>query len=149
MNKGILAGVGVLIGLAVVAVVLVNTTKMPATSSPSPVSQEQPMGNQNEATAPAQGEQAAKEVTVSGNEYSFMPSSLNLKKGETVKLTLKNTGALPHDLVIDELGVATKTIKSGDSDTVTFTADKAGNFKFYCSIGNHRAKGMEGTAAVE
>lgn len=146
MNKGLLMGVGLLVGLAVVAAVLVNTTKKPVSQSPTPSAQTEITENE-EATAPAN--QATREVTVSGNEYSFSPSSLTLTKGETVKVTFKNIGTLPHDLIIDELGVATKTLKGGEMDTVTITADKAGTYKFYCSIGNHRAQGMEGTATVQ
>ncbi len=78
-----------------------------------------------------------------------MPSSLNLKKGETVKVVFKNVGALPHDLAVDEIGLKTKIIKGGEADTVTFTADKTGSFEMYCSVGNHRAQGMKGPVVVQ
>jgi nitrosocyanin len=148
MNRGVLIGVGLLVGLAVVAAFLVNMPKKPATvsASPTPVTQTETM-QKDEATAPAN--QATREITVSGNEYSFVPSSLNLKKGETVKVTFKNVGALPHDLVVDELGLKTKVVKGGDTDTVTFTADKTGTFEMYCSVGNHRAQGMKGPVQVQ
>ncbi len=90
-----------------------------------------------------------KEITVEGFEFKFAPATLTFKKGETVKLTLKNTGKMPHDFVIDELGVKTKVINGGETDTVEFTPDKAGSFEYYCSVGKHRAMGMKGTVTVE
>ncbi|OGM27989.1 hypothetical protein A3D00_04575 [Candidatus Woesebacteria bacterium RIFCSPHIGHO2_02_FULL_38_9] len=90
----------------------------------------------------------AKEVIVEGNEFKFSPFSLSFKEGDLVKLTFKNTGTKPHDLVIDELGVATKAVSPGESDIIEFTASKAGNFSFYCNIGTHRSLGMEGKLEV-
>jgi nitrosocyanin len=94
-------------------------------------------------------EGTVKEITVEGSEFKFAPETLTFKKGETVRLTLKNTGKMPHDFVIDELGVKTKVINGGESDTVEFTPDKSGSFEYYCSVGKHREMGMKGTATVE
>lgn len=54
-----------------------------------------------------------------------------------------------HDFVIDELNIRTKRIAGGESDSVTFTADKTGAFEYYCSVGNHREMGMKGRLIVE
>jgi hypothetical protein len=40
-------------------------------------------------------------------------------------------------------------VGAGASDVVEFTADKAGTFEYYCSVGNHRAMGMKGTLTVK
>lgn len=56
---------------------------------------------------------------------------------------------MTHNFVVDELGVKTKTIKGGEEDVVEFTPDAAGTFEYYCSVGEHRAKGMKGTLIVE
>ena len=89
------------------------------------------------------------EIAVSGDEYAFSPSSISAKKGEKVKLTFTNNGNLPHNLVINELGVFTKTIAPGQIDSIEFTAETDGSLEFYCSIGNHRTQGMEGTLEVK
>ena len=93
--------------------------------------------------------ESAIEVSVEGNEYSFSPESLSLNKGERVRLTFKNTGKLPHNLTIEGLGISSKTISGGASDTIEFTATEAGIFNFYCSVGNHRGLGMEGSLEVK
>lgn len=90
-----------------------------------------------------------KEITIEGAEFSFTPTTLRLKKGETVKLTLKNIGKMPHDFVIDELNVRTKIIKGGETDTIEFTPENSGTFEYYCSVGSHRAMGMKGMLTVE
>lgn len=94
-------------------------------------------------------EEQVKEITVEGSEFTFSPATLTLKKGEKARLTLKNTGKMPHDFVVDELSVQTKTITSGEQDVVEFTPDKIGTFEYYCSIGQHRANGMTGMLTVE
>jgi len=90
-----------------------------------------------------------KEVLVEGQEYSYSPSAIAVKKGEKVLLTFKNTGKLAHNLTIDSLGVTTRTIPGGQSDSVEFTAGESGTFSFFCSIGNHKSMGMEGEMKVE
>jgi len=91
---------------------------------------------------------SVKELTVSGSNFKFAPATLSVKKGDTVKLTFTSSGGM-HDLVIDEYNVKTKVIPSGQSETVTFVADKAGKFDYYCSVSNHRAMGMQGTLTVQ
>lgn len=88
------------------------------------------------------------EITVTGSNFAFAPSALTVKKGEKVRLTFKNSGG-NHDFVIDELGVSTKLLKSGDEQVVEFTPSKTGTFEYYCSVGNHRAMGMKGTIIVQ
>ncbi|MDO8515973.1 MAG: cupredoxin domain-containing protein [bacterium] len=99
---------------------------------------------------PAPAPQAAvtvKEFTVTGQNYSFSPSTLVVKKGDTVKITFKNVNGM-HDFRIDEFRVATQKIQGGAEETVQFVADKVGAFQYYCSVGQHRANGMWGTLTV-
>jgi plastocyanin len=91
---------------------------------------------------------SVKEFTVVGQNFSFAPNKISVKKGDTVKITFHNNNGM-HDLKIDEYNVATKRIAAGTEETVTFVADKAGSFVYYCSVGNHRAQGMWGTLTVE
>jgi nitrosocyanin len=88
-----------------------------------------------------------KEFTVSGTNFKFTPTTLAVKKGDTVKITFKNTGGV-HNFKIDEFNVGTKQIQGGTEETVQFVADKAGTFEYYCSVGTHRQMGMKGTLTV-
>ena len=88
------------------------------------------------------------EITVSGSNFKFVPAAFTVKNGQKVRLTFKNSGG-NHDFVIDELGVSTKLLKSGEEQIVEFTPDKTGSFEFYCSVGKHREMGMKGMITVE
>ncbi len=89
-----------------------------------------------------------KEFTVIGTNYSFAPKTITVNKGDKVKINFKDNGGF-HDLVIEGLNVATKRISQGSMDTVEFTADTAGSFEYYCSVGSHRQQGMFGTLIIQ
>ena len=91
----------------------------------------------------------AKEFTVLGNEYSFSPSSISVKAGDQVKIVFQNTGRAPHNLIIEDLGIGTKTIGGGKTDIIEFVASNTGTYTFFCSVGAHRAAGMVGSLEVE
>lgn len=146
MNKGVLIGIGILAAVLVVAYFAVGggVYKAPKKQPvPTPAAQEETP------PAPPTTGGEVREIMVSGNEYKFSPATINFTKGETVKITFKNMGKLPHNLAITELGVTTATIAGGAEDSVTVTADKTGMYTFFCSVGNHRQLGMEGKVEVK
>ena len=87
-------------------------------------------------------------VEVEGGAFYFKPNEIRVKRGDTVRIVFTNAGG-SHDFVIDELGIKTKLTQSGESAEVEFVADTAGEYEFYCSVADHRAKGMVGTLIVE
>ncbi len=89
-----------------------------------------------------------KAFTVTGSNFAFAPKQLTVKKGDTVKITFVNSGGT-HDFKIDEFNVETKKINGGQQDVVTFVANKAGTFEYYCSVGTHRQMGMVGKLIVQ
>ncbi|MBI3627171.1 MAG: cupredoxin domain-containing protein [Candidatus Sungbacteria bacterium] len=86
-------------------------------------------------------------VTVNGQNFSFSPSVINAKKGDVITVNFVNQDGF-HDLRIDGYNVGTNQIASGETNSFTFTADKAGSFEYYCSVSSHRAMGMRGTLVV-
>ncbi len=118
-------------------------TPPPAAPSPTPANPQNPTPQPTPSPAAA-----TKEFTVTGQKFSFAPSSLTVKQGDKVRITFKNADGF-HDLKIDEFKVATKQINGGEQEVVEFIADKKGSFEYYCSVGNHRAMGMKGTLVVE
>lgn len=87
-------------------------------------------------------------INVEASNFSFSVKEIKVKKGDIVNIAF-TTKAGNHDFVIDEFGVKTKVLKTGESENVSFVANKAGTFDFYCSVGNHRAMGMVGKLIVE
>lgn len=98
------------------------------------------------------GEPAVVKKTIEGDEFSFSPSSFSIPVGARVELTFRNIGSAPHNFVVDELALATKTIGGGKTDTITFTAPTSPStitYSSYCSVPGHREAGMEGTIVIE
>lgn len=81
--------------------------------------------------------------------YQFQPAQIEVPVGSEVVLTLKNTAVTGHNLRIPRLGVMTKTISQGESDTVRFTLEKAGTYAFRCEVPGHAQAGMTGEIKVQ
>jgi uncharacterized cupredoxin-like copper-binding protein len=81
----------------------------------------------------------------------FDPSTLTVKAGAPVHLTLNNSGALVHDWVIDNLDGKRVQVEAagGASASVDFTPTRAGTYQFYCAQPGHKEAGMIGTLTVQ
>ena len=75
-------------------------------------------------------------------------TELTAKAGK-VTITMDNPSDTPHNVVIDDSAAKPgETVGKGEKSVTT--ADlKAGEYKYYCAVGNHRGAGMEGTLTVE
>lgn len=97
----------------------------------------------------------------------FTPDKIEVKQGDTVKLVMKNTGNVMHELVIgtkkeldehaalmmkfpnmehDEPYMA--HVAPGKTGEIVWTFNKAGDFDFACLIAGHYQAGMVGTIKV-
>ena len=100
-------------------------------------------------SSPVVASNGTQQISVNGSDFSFDPSTITVKVGQSVTIAFKNTGSYPHNLVIGDLNVGTKTIQSGETDTVTFTPDKVGNYTFTCTVPGHADRGMVGNLVVQ
>ena len=103
------------------------------------------------ATTPAPAAAAAT-ITVAadpGGDLAYDKKTLTAPAGE-VTIDFTNDSQVPHNVVLEQDGSdagSTDTItKSKTSKAVTLDA---GEYTFYCSVGNHRGAGMEGTLTVQ
>lgn len=87
-------------------------------------------------------------VTMEAGSFYYKPNVINAKVGEKIKLVMTSKDMM-HNFNIDELAVKLPITKAGETNTVEFTARKAGTFEFYCSVGQHRKNGQVGTLIVE
>lgn len=90
-----------------------------------------------------------KEITVIGAEMFFSPSTVTVQAGQQVKINFQNKGSTIHNLIIEGLGISTKTIRDGQTDVIEFTAPTSGTYAIFCSVPGHRAAGMKGSLIVE
>lgn len=126
-----------------------NTTTQETTSNMSE------MDKMEGSTAPTQASDGASVddanavvIKVSAKNFSYNPTEIRVKKGDTVKIVLDVEAGM-HDWVVDEFSARTDVISTGQTAEVTFVANQAGEFEYYCSVGNHRQMGMVGTLVVE
>ena len=87
--------------------------------------------------------------TVIGDNFSYDIKEMRVKEGDEVTITFRSNEGR-HDWAIDEFDARTEVVgPDGGDTTVTFTADRVGNFEYYCSVGSHRQLGMVGRLIVE
>lgn len=88
-------------------------------------------------------------LTATETNFTIKLDEDHLKAG-SYTITVVNDGEATHNLAVEENGTTTATSDSigpGEKTTLTVHLD-AGRYVFYCSIGNHRAMGMEITVQV-
>ncbi|HMA78741.1 MAG TPA: cupredoxin domain-containing protein [Candidatus Paceibacterota bacterium] len=93
------------------------------------------------------GEATVKEFTLDSFNFGYSMDVIEVNEGDTVTINLTSSDGF-HDWVVDEFDAATEKINVGEETSVTFVADAAGTYEFYCSVGSHRARGMVGTLIV-
>ena len=119
----------------------------PATDEAGEAMEGEAMDDGSTDTAPEAGGEV-QTFQVSGVNYSFDPEEIRVSEGDTVTIELTSDEGF-HDWVVDEFDAATERVNAGETTSVTFVADQAGTYEYYCSVGNHRELGMVGTLIVE
>ncbi len=93
-----------------------------------------------------------------GKNLTSPGPTLTVKVGDVVQITFKNIGGKmnqPHTFVIKGLeplpriGTVTDPIDANKSGTITFLADKAGEFTYLCEVPGHKQLGMWGRFVVQ
>ena len=87
-------------------------------------------------------------IDISGHNFEYDQSEIRVKEGDTVVINFTSTDGF-HDWVVDEFNAKTARVSTGNTTSVTFVADKAGTYEYYCSVGTHRQQGMVGSLIVE
>jgi uncharacterized cupredoxin-like copper-binding protein len=94
---------------------------------------------------------AAEGETVTATEGEmFIELSEDSFSAGSYTFEVVNEGSATHDFVVELDGsdvAATDSIAPGSSTTLTVDLEP-GEYVFYCSVGNHRAMGMEVTVTV-
>jgi plastocyanin len=84
-----------------------------------------------------------------GGALKFDKSSLTAKPGK-VTIVMDNPSDLPHAVEIEGGGVEVAGDTVGMGGVSKASADlKAGEYEYYCPVGNHKDAGMEGTLTVQ
>ena len=98
----------------------------------------------------------------------FEPSTLTVKRGETINFAISNIGEIAHEFVLDDhhgiMGHKKKmeqmasthkhntpnsiTLDPGENGSIVWTFTKSGRFEFACLIPGHYDAGMKGRLHV-
>ena len=111
-----------------------------------------------------------REVPVTMRDIAFEPAVIEMRRGETVRLTFQNTGALVHDFSVDSMPMGRMdmtggttgdghgghgssaamhlALPAGHHGMIEFEATEAGEYVFYCNEPGHREAGMHGILRV-
>lgn len=101
------------------------------------------------------------------DQMRFVPESIVVRTGETVRFVVRNEGKLLHELVLgtgDELAKHAELmrkfpnmeheephmlhVKPGQSGDLVWTFNKSGEFRFACLVAGHYEAGMKGRILV-
>ena len=115
-------------------------------------------------------QQPVTEITVEATDFAYSSPSITVPAGQHVTLTLKNTGEVEHDFVIEKINVANVEAsdtgpaqhhqmnqpefdlhffaRAGETATLQFTAMQPGTYEVFCSIEGHKEAGMIGELVV-
>jgi plastocyanin len=117
-------------------------------------------GGDDEETEPAATAAATEEPASGGGgetvkvsapadgSLKFDQATLTAKAG-TVTFEFANPSSVPHAFEVEGNGVEEETDVVTDSDASVTVDLKAGEYTYYCPVGQHRAAGMEGKLTVE
>lgn len=108
-------------------------------------------------------------ITITLEEHSYTPGDIKLKAGQAYKLEIKNVGKKEHYFTSPEFNRAVawrkimvnkiaeakapyfsafEVYKDGQLD-LYFVPVTKGTYPVYCTIDDHREKGMDGTLTIE
>ena len=93
------------------------------------------------------GAQALKLSADPGGALKFDKTELSAKPGK-VTIDFANPSSVPHAVEVEGNGVEEKTSTVTGAKANLSVDLKAGEYEFYCPVGNHKYKGMEGTLIV-
>ena len=91
-------------------------------------------------------------LTIVATDNAFMPAAFRVRAGEPFTVTLENRGQALHDWRVrglpDDQGrdAGTRLLSAGQSQTVTLTIERAGEYALYCEV---HAVDMRGTLTVQ
>jgi nitrite reductase (NO-forming) len=88
-------------------------------------------------------------IGVGGDIDGQVNPELKAAIGDTVLVTVINGEGAEHDIYFPEQRAKSpRVLGKGASTSISFTADKAGSFEYYCTVAGHRDAGMLGKLTV-
>jgi uncharacterized cupredoxin-like copper-binding protein len=155
---------------AAIAVSLVSATGVPAHEDKKPVKKADRQADGHAAALGKPGDPAkvTRDVEVEMDDtMRFRPASIRVKRGETIRFIVRNTGKLKHEMVLGTIGELKKhaelmrkfpemehedpnqvSVDPGKTGELVWQFTKTGTFDFACLVPGHFEAGMVGKVRV-
>jgi plastocyanin len=88
----------------------------------------------------------AREIAISADNFSFDPKQLTIGAGEDVTIVLSPVDKR-HDFYVKGVGHVVDAA-AGTTEKGGLKIEKAGTYRFWCTILGHKGQGMTGTITV-
>ena len=88
------------------------------------VSQDNTLSSKNEGTI----------MLMKDNKFNVTNPDITVKINQPLKISIANQDFRKHDFIVDDLNINTGFISSGQDFTTLIASDKAGYYRYYCSI---------------
>ena len=118
---------------------------------------------------PGDAKKVTRTMTVDMNDtMKFSPATLSVKKGETIRFVVKNSGKIKHEMVLgstaelkahaammkqmpemEHADANMVTVEPGKTGEIIWQFSKAGKFDFACLQPGHFEAGMKGQVVVK
>ena len=72
-------------------------------------------------------------ITAKKDEWRFIPETIEVDRGDKVRLTIINEDEYDHGLAIDAFGVSQR-MPAKSTINVEFVVTQIGDFQYYCSV---------------
>ncbi len=72
-------------------------------------------------------------VVAKKNEWRFVPETIEVDRGDKVRLEVVNEDEYDHGLAIDAFGVSQR-MPANSTINVEFVATQVGDYQYYCSV---------------
>ena len=92
--------------------------------------------------------ESLKEFTIRESNFELDVKEIKVKQGDKVKITVINDKGF-HNFAVPDFNVRTEMGSTPKEMMLEFTADKSGEFPYFCEVIGHRNAGMEGKLIVE
>ncbi|MBI2319297.1 MAG: cupredoxin family protein [Betaproteobacteria bacterium] len=117
---------------------------------------------------PGDPKKVTRTIAIAGSDtMRYSPSEINVKRGETVRLVVKNSGKLDHELVLGSLKALKEHaelmrkhpemehdephmayVRPGETREIVWQFARAGTVQFACTVPGHLEAGMVGKFKV-
>jgi plastocyanin len=88
-------------------------------------------------------------VAVIAREWFFEPTSLHVRAGQSVALSVTNAGEQLHTFTVPKLGIDTGPLQPAATENLIFTAPaERGTYEVLCTFPDHEEAGMIGSLVV-